>query len=104
MATAPKGVTQARPKAKDDKGGKDGKDKGVVTPSQFGSHKSMSNEELTAKIVSDKQNPADPWVVLTDERGTYATKSSRLDTGMADPSRFADQPVREETVKSLTTA
>lgn len=103
MATAPKAVTQARPKAKDDKGGK-AKEKGVETPSQFGSHKSMTNEELTAKIVADKQNPADAWVVLTDERGPYATISSRLDTGMADPNRFADQPIREQAIKELTTA
>ncbi len=103
MATAPKGVTQARPKAKDDK--KDGKDaKKVTYPSDFGSHASMTNEELNGKIGAAKQDAGDAWVILADERGPYATRKSRLDTGMADPARFADLPARERLVKELTTA
>ena len=102
MATAPKGVTAARPKAKDDK--KDGKNKAPVYPSEFGSHTSMVNAELTGKITEAKQNPADPWQVLTDERGNYATPKSRLDTGMCDPCRVADQPAREKILKELSAA
>jgi len=103
MATAPKGVTHARPKAKDDK--KDGKEaKKVTYPSDFGSHASMTNEELTGKIAAAKQDPADAWLILADERGPYATRKSRLDTGLADPGRFADLPARERLVKELTTA
>jgi hypothetical protein len=102
MATAPKGVTQARPKAKDDK--KDGKNKAPVFPSAFGSHTSMVNAELTGKIVEAKQDATNAWQILTDERGDYATRKSRLDTGAADPNRFADQPIREQAVKELTTA
>src|SRR6266436_9816163 len=86
MATtaAPKaGVTHARPKAKDAAGGK--KEQKVVYPSDFGSHTSMVNEELTGKIAAAKQDTVDPWVVLADERGAYATRKSRLDSGMADP-------------------
>ena len=102
-AAAPKaGVTHARPKAKDDKG--KGKDKAPSFPSQFGSHASMVNAELTATIVESKQNPADPWQILTDERGSYVTPKHRLDTGMADPSRYADAPVRDAAIKGLTTA
>jgi hypothetical protein len=106
MATvaAPKvGITHARPKAKDDKaGGK--KEQKVVYPSDFGSHASMADEELTGKIAAARQDAADPWVVLKDERGDYATRKSRLDSGLADPNRCADQPVREKVVKELTAA
>jgi len=100
MAKAPKGITHARPKAKDDK--KTGKDKAPTYPSQFGSHASMINAEL--KVAETKQDAADPWVILTDERGHYATRKSRLDSGMADPNRCADQAVREKLLKELTTA
>jgi hypothetical protein len=105
MATvaAPKvGVTHARPKARDDKSGK--KEVKVVYPSDFGSHASMANEELTGKIAAAKQDATDPWVVLADERGPYATRKSRLDSGLADPNRCADQPVRDQAVKDLTAA
>jgi hypothetical protein len=102
MATAPKGVTHARPKAKDDK--KDGKSKGPVYPSEFGSHGSMINAELSEKIAAAKQDPADPWQILTDERGNYATRKHRIDSGMADPNRYADLPIREQQVKELTAA
>jgi hypothetical protein len=100
MATAaPKaGITHARPKAKDDK--KEGKTKGPALPSEFGSHASMVNAELTEKIT--KQDAADPWQILTDERGHYATRKHRMDTGLADPN--ADLPAREKQVKELTAA
>ena len=103
-AAAPKaGVTHARPKAKDEKaGGK--KEQKVVYPSDFGSHASMVNEELTSKIAAAKQDATDPWVILTDERGSYATRKSRLDSGMADPNRCADQPIREKAVAELSAA
>lgn len=105
MATtaAPKtGVTHARPKAKDNK--KDGKGKGPVFPTDFGSHASMANAELTEKIAATKQDAADPWQILTDERGSYATRKSRLDSGLGDPNRYADQPAREKVVGELTAA
>jgi hypothetical protein len=103
MATAPKaGITHARPKAKDDK--KDGKGKAPVFPSEFGSHASMVNAELTGKIAEAKQDASDPWQVLTDERGNYATRKTRLDSGMADPYRCADLAVREKLVAELTAA
>jgi hypothetical protein len=102
MATAPKGVTAARPKAKDDK--KDGKNKGPVFPSEFGSHAGMINAELNEKIAAAKQDATDPWQVLTDERGNYATRKSRIDTGMADPNRFSDLAAREKLMKDLSAA
>ncbi len=101
MAQAPKaGVTHARPKAKDEK--KEAKAKGPVLPSEFGSHAGMVNAELTAKIAPEKQDPNDPWQILTDERGHYATRQHRMDTGLADPNRYADLPAREKQVKELT--
>jgi hypothetical protein len=102
MATAPKGVTAARPKPKDEK--KDGKNKGPVFASEFGSHGDMISAEWNEKIVASRQDASDPWQVLTDERGQYATRKSRIDSGMADPNRYADQPAREKQVKELTTA
>jgi hypothetical protein len=104
MATAaPKaGITHARPKAKEDK--KESKNKAPVFPSDFGSHASMINQELTGKITAAKQDAGDPWTILKDERGDYATRKSRLDTGLADPNRYADLPAREQQVKQLTTA
>ncbi|MGD0016719.1 MAG: hypothetical protein ABSC38_04275 [Verrucomicrobiia bacterium] len=100
--TAPKGVTHARPKAREDK--KDGKAKTQTFPSDFGSHASMINAELNNKIVAAKQNAADPWTILTDERGNYATRKSLLDSGLADPNRYGDLGVRETVVKELTKA
>ena len=102
MATAPKGITHARPKARDDK--KDGKDKAVKYPSDFGSHATMINAELSGKIAAAKQDAADPWTILTDERGNYATRKSLLDSGLSDPNRYSDLGVRETVVKELTTA
>ena len=104
MATpGPKaGTTSARPKARDDKGGK--KEAKVVYPSDFGSHTSMANEELTGKIAAASQDATDAWVILVDERGPFATRKSRLDTGLADPNRFLDQPARDKVVKDLTPA
>jgi hypothetical protein len=101
--SAPKaGTTNARPKAQGDKGGK--KEAKVVYPSEFGSHTSMANEELTGKIAAAKQDATDAWVILADERGAYATRKSRLDTGLADPNRFVDQPARDQFVKDLSAA
>lgn len=102
MATAPKSAASARPKGKDDK--KDGKNKGPVYLSEFGSHAGMVNAELTPTVVEAKQNAVDPWQILTDERGNYATPKSRIDSGMADPNRCADQSAREKAVKELTNA
>ena len=105
MATAAAGkagVTHARPKAKDDK--KDAKNKGPVMPSEFGSHAAMVNAELTEKIAAAKQDAADPWQILTDERGHYVTRKHRVDTGLADPNRYADLPAREKQVKEFTAA
>ncbi len=102
MATAPKGITHARPKARDEK--KDGKAKTLALPSDFGSHSSMANAEFTEKITTAEPDAGDPWVILTDERGQYATRKSRLDSGLGDPNRYAELGAREKLVKELTKA
>ncbi len=102
--TAPKGVTHARPKAKvEAKDGK-GKEKAPTFPSEFGSHASMTNEELTGKINPARQDATDLWVILLDERGSYATRKSRLDTGLGDPNRYPDQSVRDHKINELIEA
>ena len=50
----------------------------VTTPSLYGSHRSMVVKELD----NDK-------VVCEDDLGEYTTDTSKLDNGLADPSRWA---------------
>ena len=101
MATGPKGITHARPKVRvETKGGK-GKEKAPTFPSEFGSHTSMINEELTGRIDPAKQEAADPWVILLDEHGSYVTRKSRLDTGLGDPNRYHEQSIRDDQINAL---
>ncbi|NQU10458.1 hypothetical protein HQ590_06700 [bacterium] len=100
MAQASKGTIPARPKSRDAKG--QGKGAAPSLPSPFGSHATMVNEELTGKILAEKQDTADPWTILTDERGSYATRQSRLDSGLADPARAANQPARDAQLAEFT--
>jgi hypothetical protein len=50
----------------------------VTTPSLYGSHRSMVVKELD----NDK-------VVCEDDLGEYTTDTSKLDNGLADPSRWS---------------
>ena len=52
-------------------------------PSQYGSHASMVDEEATKGLNDTK------LVVCKDEHGTYITERNRLDSGLADPNRYA---------------
>jgi len=52
-------------------------------PSRFGSHSSMVNEEKTSTLKDTS------LVVLEDEFGEYTTERNRLDSGLADPNRYA---------------
>lgn len=54
-------------------------------PSRFGSHESM--------IDATKQ-VGDLMVALQDENGFYVTERKNLDTGMADPYRYASAEYR----------
>ena len=52
-------------------------------PSRFGSHKSMVVRE-------DGEN-----VVCVDEFGEYTTPKNRVDSGIADPNRYAENRIQK---------
>ena len=54
-------------------------------PSKYGSHESMVEEAYS-----------DDLVICRDNRGRYITKKFRLDSGIADPARFANTPYRDK--------
>jgi hypothetical protein len=60
-------------------------------PSLYGSHSSMIDEEETKKLDDEKM------VALRDEKGLYVTYKKRLDTKMADPSRYDSKRKKEST-------
>jgi len=62
-------------------------------PSRYGSHNSMVDSELTAKLKNDT------FVVLKDEHGAYITEKKLLDSGVADSYRNASTEYRENLVK-----
>lgn len=56
----------------------------ITTKSWFGSHSDMLVEELE-----------DGKVVCEDDRGKYITFANRLDNGLADPRRLAEDRMME---------
>lgn len=60
------------------------KQKAYGFPSRFGSHSSMLATEQ-----GDINTPDEKYVACVDEYGRYITERSRLDTGLADPNRYA---------------
>ena len=56
----------------------------ITTKSWFGSHSDMVVEELE-----------DGKVVCEDDRGKYITYANRLDNGLADPRRSAEDRMME---------
>jgi len=67
----------------------------IEYPSVYGSHASMIDEEMTAKL---KDNSL---AILKDERGDYVTERKRLDNNMADTNRHCLEETRK---KDLTEA
>lgn len=63
-----------------------------TTPSEFGSHASMINEDAQARLV--ELHVADNLVILTDDYGDYVTTRDRLDSGLADPNRYDSFEIR----------
>jgi len=59
-----------------------------IYPSDFGSHASMVNENLTEKLNDEK------LVVCVDKEGPYVTAKKRLDDGLADPNRYSNRLAR----------
>ena len=58
----------------------------IETPSPYGSHSSML---VDLNNVAKGHNIPDDKVVCQDEKGYYVTYKNRLDSGLADPSRYA---------------
>jgi len=56
-------------------------------PSRYGSHASM---------ISEWQRPLDEGLTICeDEKGYYVTEKNRLDSGVADPHRWAGKEYRD---------
>lgn len=64
-------------------------------PSGYGSHAVMVDQEMTARVT----DPA--WVVLKDDVGFYATMKNRLDSGLADPNRYASVKWKAELLSKM---
>ena len=83
------------------------KEAAPIYPSYYGSHKSMVNDEETAKFRSNPANigilsdqiSMEKQVVLEDANGFYATTSARLDCGLADVNRYANPNARKPWIK-----
>jgi len=58
----------------------------IETPSAFGSHSSMLVD--INEIAKNHNVPSDK-VICQDERGYYVTYKNRIDSGLADPCRYA---------------
>jgi len=60
-------------------------------PSHFGSHACMVDEEKTAEISQEPNNPN--LVVIKDEYGFYTTTRNRLDDGICDHNRCGERMI-----------
>lgn len=58
----------------------------IETPSQYGSHKSMV---VNIDREAEGHNVPEDKVICKDEKGYYVTYKKRLDSGLADPCRYA---------------
>jgi hypothetical protein len=58
----------------------------ITTPSPYGSHSSMAVD--IEKIAEGHNVPKDK-IICEDEKGYYVTYKNRIDSGLADPCRFA---------------
>lgn len=57
-------------------------------PSEYGSHSVMVDQAETDALKTSGK------VALRDQFGIYVTDRSRLDNGLADPNRYAENRVR----------
>lgn len=61
-------------------------------PSDYGSHASMVDKEATQKLnegIEFDDLTSNASVVIDTDKGSYTTVKNRLDTGLADPNRYA---------------
>jgi len=65
------------------------KEEEYIYPSRFGSHSSMVDDEKTISL-RDLSEIKEDEVALEDENGLYISKLKRVDSGLADPNRYAN--------------
>jgi hypothetical protein len=69
--------------------------KGWTTPSRFGSHSSMIVDPTSVPEWNKNMSLtlADDEVLCEDDSHYYITKKNRIDSGMADPSRYSKKVI-----------
>jgi hypothetical protein len=73
----------------------------VTTKTHFGTTGDMIVDHAQYKIVGT-DNPIsleDNEVLCRDDRGFYVTQKNRVDTGLADPNRYANHGCRADCVE-----
>jgi hypothetical protein len=76
----------------------------VTTKTHFGSTSDMVVDHTKYKYI-ENNGPItliDEAVVCKDDRGFYMTFKNRIDSGLADPNRYANQPMRINIVEVET--
>tara|TARA_R110002020_G_scaffold224918_3_gene434821 strand:+ start:1973 stop:2224 length:252 start_codon:yes stop_codon:yes gene_type:complete len=83
-------VAKYRPPSKGHESGRE-----ITTKSWFGSHADMvvELEELQLSDLVDLRDMEDYETVCKDDKGCYITLKTRLDNGLADPSRYSGRSV-----------
>lgn len=72
----------------------------VTTKTHFGTTKDMVVDHATHKTVGTNSPIClkDNEVLCKDDRGFYITLKNRIDSGLADPNRYADHSCRLDCV------
>ena len=83
-------MAKYRPPSKGHESGRE-----ITTKSWFGSHADMvvELEELQLSDLVDLRDMEDYETVCKDDKGCYITLKTRLDNGLADPSRYSGRSV-----------
>jgi hypothetical protein len=66
----------------------------VTTKTHFGSTSDMIVDHSKYLFEDNTVNLQDNEVVCKDDRGFYVTSKNRIDSGLADPNRYAHQAAR----------
>ena len=66
----------------------------VTTKTHFGSTSDMIIDHSKYLFAGNPVNLQDNEVICKDDRGFYLTSKNRIDSGLADPNRYAHQTAR----------
>lgn len=66
----------------------------VTTKTHFGSTSDMIIDHSKYLFTGNPVNLQDNEVICKDDRGFYLTSKNRIDSGLADPNRYANQTSR----------